>query len=140
MIIFNGNVVLPDDTPMTYQQLILAAIAARTYSATGAVNTREKAAATSRFTATPVAELSCWPRGDIYIMDAFKGVRNGAVIAGQLLEADFTLSPGGGQIIVATQGKDYASGFHANGVDIGSRVVYQHSGADVVIDLDVCIR
>lgn len=137
---YNGSVVLPDDTPMTYQQLIHAAIAARTYSAVGATNTKLRAAETSRFTAAPVAEIVNRPQGDIYCIDGYKGLRNGAVIPGVWVEADFTAEPGGGELLMATQTKELGSGYHCNAVDIGTRILYQKSGVSVVCYLDVTIR
>lgn len=130
---FNGSVVLPNNTPLTLQQLIAAAITARTYPA-GATGAEQ--AAIDRFGGGLLARQSIIrPLGDIYMLDAYAGVLNGVVSANDgvvLAAGHFTAEPGGGELLQANMEKTLA-----DGVAPGSRVLFQNTGGDVVIYLDI---
>lgn len=130
---FNGSVVLPDNTPLTLQQLIAAAITARTYPA-GATNAEQ--AAIDRFGGGLLSRESIIrPLGDIYMMDAYAGVLNGTVSNNDgvtLAAGHFTAEPGGGELLAANMVKNLS-----NGVSPGSRVLFQNTGGDVVIYVDI---
>lgn len=119
MLQLNTSVVLPDDTPMTFRQLIQAAIAAREYD-----SAQQETDAINRMSHGPVREGIIRPMDNIYLMDAYKD---------EHVEADFTAEPGGGEILLANQVKVLA-----NGMDL-SRLVYQNSGGNVVIYLDISL-
>src|SRR4051812_7827683 len=118
MIRFIGATTLPDDTPLTCQQLIQAAILDRTYDSE---SIRDAAAA--RMRSATVGESFATPAVDgVFAIDAYKGVRNGEVIEGELVEADFA------------DGEPLEGGTSrrvGNGLPLGSTVVYQKTGVDV---------
>lgn len=135
MFRFNGSAVLPDDTPLTAQQLIQAAIEARTYP-----SAKQKSDAKRRWTSVVSGGGFFRPQGNVYTIDAYKGVRNGIVINDESddpiwIEADFTASPGGGEIV-----EGGTSRYFDKEIDFGHTVLYQHSGADVVIYFNVFIK
>lgn len=137
MRIFNGSVVIPLNEFRTYEELIVAALAARTFDAvTPANNVILKAKAQSIVKAASAAIVFTMPRGNIYTMDNH---RKGAVVGGvtdqaAFVAADFTNTPGGGELL---QGGKVYPGHIALRFDLGSRLVY--AGAETIIDLDVTL-
>lgn len=136
---FNGSTVLANGAIKTLQELIVAAITARgVVPAAGAVypTAKSKTDALNRMVGNrSLAEGIIRPMGDVYMMDVPGGVLNGAVNTNDgvtLAAAAFTASPGGGDLVLANQVKSLFKG-----LDSGSRVFYNGSGADVVIYIDV---
>lgn len=130
MITINTSVLLPQDTPMTYQQLVHQAIDARTYSADPDVDAAQKEQAKNFFTATTVAEgfVGCVP-ATVYVIDAYKGVQNGVADPAAWLEADFTNVDGGGQLLPQLSNTHF---FHR--MELGAQIVYS-VGADAQLYL-----
>lgn len=130
MIQFNGSAQLPDNSPKTIQELVQAAIAARTYGTQA-----QEDDAVNRFGGgRTISEGFMRPEGgDIYMMDAYKNVTNGQASAtGWTLPGDFTAVPGGGEPVTDGTDKHFN-----NGVDPGSRVLWQNTGAAVTIYFDL---
>lgn len=130
---FIGSVSLPNDSPKTIQELIQAAISARTYP--GAAGAQQKYDAASRITNLVAEEGFMIPAGDVYMIDAYKGNLNGVAVAASWVGADFTGVPGGGIVISGGISRHFN-----HGAALGSRVLYQNSGADMAIELDVIFR
>jgi hypothetical protein len=130
---FNGSVKIIGGEFRTYQELIDAALAARTYSADGDEDTAIKTRFRNAFNATVAAEVFTNPQGEIYTMDAFKGVRNGVTDQAAWDAGDFTAEPGGGEKV--SQGK-LNPGVFAR-FQLGNRVIYAED--DTVIYLDISI-
>lgn len=115
----------------TWQELIIAAIDARTFVAMpGMTAVQVKAAYKAWFIAKHAAETFINPAANIYMIDAFKGVLNGVTTQATWAAGDFTAVPGGGELL--TEGKR-----HGHKFELGSRVVY--SAVDVTIYLDVVL-
>jgi hypothetical protein len=129
MIQFNGVVLLESGAFKTIQELIQAAIEARDYD-----TPTQKAEAKSRMNPCIVGEGFIRPAADVYMSDAYKGVRNGVVDQSAWAAGDFTQSPGGGETLAADVSRHFS-----NGVHLGGRVLY-NAGADVQIFVDVIIQ
>lgn len=134
---FNDYVTLTDNVPQTIMELILARIAEWTMSTDGAENTALKAQYTSSWRVFTVAHCIIRPESDIVMGTAHRNVRNGVVdqtawVAGDLTNAE-PLSGGTGE-------KSLNSPNGGNTVDIGSRVLFQNSGGDVKVWLDVAVN
>jgi hypothetical protein len=135
MLTFIGSVQLPDSTPMTLQDLIVSAIAQRNYSADNTQNAALRAQEQARWKRALKAEGFVEPQGDVYMIDAYKNVRNGVAAAPgnwPTMAADFTSANGGGarlQFQVSRHFKFQSS--------FGSRVLYQASGGPVQIYLEI---
>lgn len=128
---FSGSVSLPNNTPMTIGELVQAAIAARTYPTAQA-----ETDAINRANPLIVGEGFVRPKvTDVWMIDAYKGVRNGVVIAADWAAGDFTMVPGGAQQLIAEESTHFN-----NGVDLATRVLFQDSGAAVVLHIDVIIN
>ena len=131
MIQFNGSVQLPNNSPKTIAELIVAAIAARAYTSAQA-----KTDARNRLNPAIVREGFMVAVGtNVYMSDAYKGVTNGVVDAGVWAAGDFTATPGGGELLLAGDNRHFN-----NGVDLGSRVLFQASGAPVTLYFDITIH
>lgn len=127
MIQFNGSVVLVDGVPATMQELVQAAIAARDYGSAA-----KTAAEGSRFQGGRMGEGFLRPTADIYMIDAYKGIKaTGKVDTASWAAVDFTAEPGGGELIAQGVEKHFN-----NGVDIQSRVLFQNSGGNVTVYCD----
>ncbi len=135
-MLFNGSVKITGGEFRTLQELITAAINARTYSADGPTNTTLKADAVSRIKAAQSMELRLSTKtgaGDVYMMDAFKGVRNGVTTQASLAAGDFTAEPGGGEVLKATVVKQLQVGRQ----ELSNRLIY--AAADAIIYIDAVI-
>ncbi|HKS27834.1 MAG TPA: hypothetical protein VJS44_08445 [Pyrinomonadaceae bacterium] len=128
---FNGSAVLTDDTVMTLQELLQAAITARTFP-----SAQQRTDMVNRFVGgRTIVNGFMHPMADIYMMDAYKGVRNGVTIAADWTTPDdFTDEPGGGELLEGDLRRHFD-----HPIDIGNRVLYQNTGADVVIYFDVTL-
>jgi len=125
---FNGNLLLEDGAIKTISELIVAAMTARTYE-----SARSKTDAVNRMNPAIVAEGFIKPTGQaIYSIDAFKGVRNGVADSTVWNAGDFTALPGGGETLEA----DISRHFNG-GEDLASTVLYNGSGVDVTIYVDL---
>lgn len=129
MFQFVGQVSLPNNSPKTYAELIRTAIEARVYPTTAA-----KQAHKDRFYPCVASEgfISNQSAATVYEADAFKGATNGVADA-----AAFTL-PGdltSGYPIESGDAKHYLPK-----VDLGSRLLYQNSGATINLYIDVIIQ
>jgi hypothetical protein len=125
---FNGSVSIGAGQFRTLQELIAAAVATRTYT-----SAQIKAEAISRLMnqlginggyITPAAI-------GLYMIDAYKGVRNGVVTSqADWAAIDFTASPGGGQPLPAAALILLPS-------SVATRVIYNSTGAPITIYVDV---
>lgn len=128
MSTFNGSIVLPHNTVKTLRELIREAIAARTHASAA-----HESDALLPFGGGTIREGFIRPTADVYMMDAYKGVQAGeAVAADWTTPDDFTDAPGGGDLLAADTDKHFN-----HGVDLGNRVLYQNSGGDVTIYVDM---
>lgn len=132
MISYFISTSLPNDTPLTAHELILAAVTARTY-ATAA----QKADAIRRISAGgPAGEIFVRPAADVYMMDAYKKVTNGVCdTTSPLVAGDFTALPGGGIVLGADISRRVG-----NGADLKHRVFFQASGGAVRVDFEIGIH
>lgn len=125
---FQGSVKILAGTFKTWQELIEAAIEARTYSADGPTNLARKEDAKSRFRSTGATKVIVKAKaGNIFVSDAYKFVKNGAVTAGWVA-GDFTAEPGGGFLLPFFADSQQ---HELNSVQLGNQVVY--AAADTVI-------
>lgn len=124
-----GAATLPNDTPMTFLELALSIINARTFDADAGENTARKNAALSRARPLFAGEVFIEPSDNIYMVDAYKGVTNGVVVGADWADADFTA---GGAVLAAGVSRRIG-----NGANLNERVVYQNSGADVTVYLEI---
>jgi hypothetical protein len=124
---FQGSVKILAGTFKTYQELIVAAITARAY-----VSAQAKLDDISRVKAQAVCEVFTNPQGDIYVMNAWKGVVNGVATQSAWAAGDFTAEPGGGEKL--SQGKFNPANMGQR-FELSSRIIY--AVGDTVIYLDV---
>lgn len=122
---FQGRVKILAGTFKTWQQLIIAAVTARTYVSAEA-KTRDismwRSQVTSKFVFKAIA-------GNIYTVNAWKGNNNGTVDQAAWAAGDFTASPGGGSLF------DGGVEYKRDRVSLAHEIVY--AAADTEIDLDV---
>jgi hypothetical protein len=124
-----GAITLADSTPKTLLELLAAMISARTFDADASTNTTMMKAQLNRSSPLPAGEVFVEATGDFYMVDAYKGVNNGAVDATKWAAADFT-----------TRGAKLIGGINrriGNGADMGQRVVYQNTGAPITFYFDI---
>lgn len=119
-------------TIKTYEELIMTALDARTYSADADLNASRKAQQKSWFKGgAMVAQVSMKPDVNVYSIDAFKGNRNGVIDqAAWTLPDDVTDQPGGGELCEGGVLKTFPNYF-----GLSSRAIY--AAADAVIFFDV---
>lgn len=119
----------------TLMELIHAAIDARTYIAPngGAADLAEKAKQKQRYVSSAAVNVFINPAGagDLYMMDVFKGVRNGIATQATWLAADFTNQPGGGELLGA--GKVYPT----HRVELGGVIFF--NAVDSIFFVDVSL-
>jgi hypothetical protein len=124
MPIFNGNLEIENGAFKTLGELIRAAVGNRTGISAAAV-----AAEQSRWRCAVIGEGFLRPAdGDLYSIDAFKGVVSGVAVQADWNAADFTKSPGGGEPLAADISRHFDHGTSAD-----SLVLYNGSGATVHI-------
>jgi hypothetical protein len=129
MIRFMGAVTLEDDTPATIGELIYAAVLARNYG-----NNAARLAQAERFLGgTTSRESIINPKADIYVIDAYKGVKSNGVVdqTAWTLPTDITDSA---RQFIAEVTKHVEKGLNLNEV-----IFYQASGVAVTVELDIAI-
>lgn len=132
MFQYSGTIILHSNAPATIAELIVAAVKNRSYA-----NAAAQGEDVSRLNPCVVDDGFIKPiTADVLMLDSFKGTRNGAVVAGSgaLAGGDFTASPGGGLILPAGDSRHFSKS-----TDLGTRVLYQSTGGDVAIEVDVKI-
>lgn len=130
MDIFKGNIKIIAGEIHTWQELILVAIEARTYSADGPTNTKLKRQAKERVPAAHAFIRRFLPSANIFIVDAYKGNTNGTINqAAWTLPGDLTASPGGGD--------QYDGGveYKRHRVGLASEAIY--AAADATINVEI---
>lgn len=129
MFQFTGTVLIEDGEIKTFQELIQAAIGERDYPTAQA-----KSDAISRMNPCVPYKCRANPEADVYMLEAFKGVRNGVVIAADWDSADFTAADGGADILKANVPRDL------DGRNLGALVIHNASGGDVTILVSLAIN
>lgn len=122
---FNGSVKIAAGTFKTWQELIIAAVTARTYASAD-----EEARVVSMWKGQIAAYMRFNPAANIYTADAWKGNVNGTITQSAWAAGDFTGSPGGGELFAS--GAEYEI---RQPVALANRVVY--AVGDTTIYLDV---
>lgn len=122
---FNGSIVIGAGEFKTIQELIAAALAARTYASAGS-----EADAMSRANQFGSGGYIIPAAVGCYIIDAYKGVVNGVATQSAWAAGDFTMAPGGGQPLPAASQTLIA-------FSLGNRVIYNSTGAPITIYLDI---
>lgn len=127
MLTFNGRVKITGGTFKTWQELIIAAITARTY-----VSAEAKARDLSMWRGAVAQYVKFTPLLNVYIANSWKGNVNGVLTQSAWAAGDMTASPGGGKPLDG--GIEYIFGAGTR-VELANRMVY--AAADTEIDLDV---
>jgi len=134
MYSFNDNCNLVGGVPATVQELIAAAITARTYSAVPATDATRKADEISRWRATNCARLIIRPiDGDILMVDAYKSVINGVVTQSGWAAGDFTT----GEPVAVTQNKTLQSPGLGNTIGLGDKVLFAAVNTIINIEAEI---
>lgn len=127
---FQGKVKILAGEFRTLQELILAALGARTFNSNADLNAKQKAHAQSMWTATFSIHTKIKPATNVYLLDAYKGNTNGVIDQTKWAAADVTVADqGGGELLEGgIEHEIYER------IGVASKLIY--AAADTLIELN----
>ncbi len=124
-VTYEGSLKILSGEIRTWQELLIAAINARVYSADSAINAAQRALAIGHFRGAQVYVRRLLPMGHVFTIDAFKSNKQGVLDqSGWTLPEDVTAIPGGGNQMDG--GVEYRRNWK---LSIASVAVYAWDGA-----------